>query len=384
MTALFINLKIDKQEKYELFKLTIADISDLFEESHVKIRGIFANECKDYIQNKLEGKINYYQELSETDWIVTSLEMLKQIKSRSVFIYVEDHRLVSLSQQLKKTLTEFDQYKLDYLCYSFFKSSKLGVENILPFGGMQRKSFDEFELNNKNISIIGKISPIYYTFSYTSLCSTKYFRALLVKENKCFKIYNRLINKIFKQLFRYPYYRAVFHRINNFFSLFSVKFCQFEPSSPFNLEKIWFETTPLLANDTSWKYGVLKQELYANYDDDNGSYGESLIKKGLYPLSFNCSILSTDRAVSNKIINRIVELRSGERFSLFYYSTKSRIYTPPIIYIKVKTGMVVLKQNNRQLCMREGDTKSIFSNKNAVLEAIKTAVIELKIFDEVF
>ena len=80
----------------------------------------------------------------------------------------------------------------------------------------------------------------------------------------------------------------------------------------------------------------------------------------------------------------MVELRSGQFFNLFYYSTKSRINTPPIIYIKVKTGMVVLKQNNRQLCMGEGDTKSIFSIKNAVLEAIKTAVIELKIFDEVF
>ena len=35
MPALFINLKIDDQEKFDFLKVTIADLTGLFEECHV-------------------------------------------------------------------------------------------------------------------------------------------------------------------------------------------------------------------------------------------------------------------------------------------------------------------------------------------------------------
>ena len=45
MTALFINLRIDKKEKFNLFKTTLTDIEYLFNECHIKIRGKYADDC---------------------------------------------------------------------------------------------------------------------------------------------------------------------------------------------------------------------------------------------------------------------------------------------------------------------------------------------------
>jgi hypothetical protein len=53
MPALLINIKIDLQEKFDLFKVTIADLTGLFEECHVKIRGIYSKECVEYIRGQL-------------------------------------------------------------------------------------------------------------------------------------------------------------------------------------------------------------------------------------------------------------------------------------------------------------------------------------------
>ena len=380
MPALFINLKIDDQEKFDLFKVTIADLTGLFEECHVKIRGIYSKKCVEYIQGQLGNEVNVYQELQESDWVAATLEMLGQVKSRSVFLYFEDHRLVASGIQLEKTLADFDRYNLDYLCCSFFKASQLDVKNLLPLGVTKRELFHEFDLTAQNVALIGKISPCYFTFSLVSLISVKYFREVLSIENKTFKIFNKPIASLISRLFPHPRQKAVFKIINHALSALSARLCLFPPSTPFNIENIWFESPSPIDGD--WKFGVPKQELFANHDDDNGAYGESLIKRGLYPFTAEANIRPED--VSGAFIKKTIELSQGQCFDLLYHSAVGRIRKPPIVFIKVESGRVLLKLAGSESLMVPGDLRSLYYNKGTVLVADEAAILELQIFDELF
>jgi hypothetical protein len=380
MPALFINLKIDHQEKFDFFKITIEDLTGLFEECHVKIRGIYSKQCVEYIQGQLGSDVNFYQELQESDWVAATLEMLGQVKSRSVFLYFEDHRLVANGLQLEKTLVDFDRYNLDYLCYSFFRASQLDIKNLLPLGVTKRELFHEFDLTAQNTALIGKISPGYYTFSLLSLSSVKYLREVLSAENKTFKIFNKPLTSLIARLFPYARHRAVLKIINHALSALSARLCSFPPSTPFNIEHMWFESPSPIDGD--WKLGVLKEELFANHDDDNGAYGESLIKRGLYPFTAEASIRPED--VSGAFIKKTIELSQGECFDLLYHSAVGRIRKPPIVLIRVESGSVLLKLAGSELLMVQGDLRSVYSNKGAVLVADEAAILELQIFDEAF
>lgn len=380
MPALLINLKIDVQEKFDFFKVTLADLSGLFEECHIKIRGTYSRECVEYANGQLGNGIHFYQELQESDWVAATLEMLSQVKSRSVFLYFEDHKLVASEQRLEQTLTEFDKCNLDYLCYSFFKASQLDINNLLPLGVTQRESFHEFTLNRKNLNLIGKLSPGYYTFSLVSLVSVNYFRELLLTENEKFKIFNRKIISLITRLFSYPRYREVLKKMNHTFSSVGARVCIYPPSSPFNLEKIWSEFAIL--NHDEWKYGILKQELFANYDDDNGAYGESLIKKGLYP--FCAQPLGTDGAGHLHSVVSQIALKEGESFDCTYYSHKGRISRAPQVEINVVCGKIIVLYQGVSFPLSSGDAKLFYSNLNPVIQCVESSDVQIKVFDDAF
>jgi len=380
MPALLINIKVDAQEKFELFKVTLADLAGIFEECHVKVRGMYSQECVKYAQAQLGNGIHLYQELQEKDWVAATLEMLSQVKSRSVFLYFEDHKLVANRQRLEQVLADFDESKLDYLCYSFFKASQLDVNNLLPLGVTQRVLFYEFALNNKNLNLIGKISPYYCTFSLLSLVSVEYFRKILTTENKKFKIFSRASTAVLALFFPYPRYRRVIKAMNDKLSWLSARICISEPSSPFNLEKIWFETDA--SNHDGWKFGILKQELFANYDDDNGAYGESLIKKGLYP--FDAHSFDIDEIKNLNSVALRIELSDGELFDCTYYSHNGRIRHAPKVQINVIRGGIEVQYQDGFFQLSSGEAKLFYSNMSPVIHCIEFAELEIKVFDEIF
>lgn len=380
MPALLINIKIDVKEKFEFFKATLADISGLFEECHVKIRGMYSQECVKYAQDHLGNGIHLYQEFQERDWVAATLEMLSQVESRSVFLYFEDHKLVASRQRLEQALIDFDECNLDYLCYSFFKASQLDVKNLLPLGVTQRESFHEFTLNGNNLSLIGKLSPAYYTFSLVSLVSVNCFREVLLTESAKYKIYNQKITSLIMRLFPYPRYRKVFNNLNRSFSSFDARVCIYPPSSPFNLEKIWFEHP--MPNHNSWKFGILKQELFANYDDDNGAYGESLIKKGLYPFDGHPLGINSS-ALFNNVSNR-VHLDEGAILDCTYYSHRARIKRAPQVEISVFKGEVVVLYQGASFAISDGERMLFYSNLGPVIQCVDSSEVQIKVFDEVF
>lgn len=380
MPALFVNLKIDSQEKFEFLKVTIGDLSGLFEECHVKIRGVYSRECVDFIRDRLGSSVRFYQELREDDWVAATLLMLQQIESRSVFLYFEDHKLVADRQQLKQTLADFDNFKLDHLCYSFFRASQLDVNNLLPLGATPRQNFHEFWLSIQNLGLIGKLSPGYYTFSLVSIVSVKYFKEILLAENKKFKIFGSKLTSIVTRLFSYPRYRAVVMKINRLLSLLDARLCIYPPSSPFNLEKIWFESS--VPVNAGWKLGVLTQELFANYDDDNGAYGESLIKRGLYP--FEPHSFNSDAVGSGSGVARHIKLGAGESFDCTYYSHIGRIRCAPRVQVSVVRGAATVQYCRESVSLSAGEIKLFYSNFGPMIRCVEACEVQLLVIDEAF
>ena len=380
MPALLINLKIELPEKFDLFKVTLSDVTGVFEECHIKIRGKYAKECVEYAKTKL-GKDTYlYQELQERDWIAATLEMLGKVRSRSVFIYFEDHKLIAGRERLEHILLDFDKYELDYLCYSFFRASQLDVKNLLPLGVVQRRLFDEFTLSTDNLNLIGKISPGCYTFSLVSLVSVSYLKALLLAENKKWKIFARKLTSLLALLFLYPRYRSTFNKINHAIASFDARLCINPPASPFNLERIWFEST--FSTDVGWQFGILNEELYANYDDDNGAYAESLIKRGLYPFDAHSFDMDGARSLNNVVRN--IVLHGGQSFDCTYYSHIGRIRCAPIVEINVIHGSIVVLYQGTSFSLASGVTRLFYSNLRPVIQAVDSSKVKLTIFDEIF
>jgi hypothetical protein len=379
MPALLMNVKIDEQQKLDLFKGTLTDLYGLFEECHVKVRGKYSQECLDYARSQLGSGVHVYQGLQEHDWVNATLEILSHVKARSVFLYIEDHKLVASRARLEQTLADFDDRDLDYLCYSFFKASRLDVNNLLPLGVVRGESFHEFDLTAQNLSLVGKISPHYFTFSLLSVLSVEYFRELLVSENKRSKIFSGKAVRVLARIFHSPFHRRVFNKMNGVLSPFGVRLCKYPVSSPFNLEKVWFET-PL--SHRVRKFGVLTRELFANCDDDNGAYGESLIKKGRYPFDMDCSEADPHERLHS--IEFYVALNRGESFDSTYYSHNDLIRSAPRVECEVTRGEVTVLYQGRSVQLAAGEAGLFYSNMGPVIKSTQQTELKIRVFDERF
>jgi len=382
MTALLINLKIDQKEKFDFFKVTLKDIESLFNECHIKIRGKLKNECVVFSKELLSGRAIFYQELQEVDWVAATLMMTENIKSRSIFHYLEDHRLISPMNDLGEVLKEFEKYQLDYLCYSFFKASHLDINNLLPLNPKQSQNFSRFTLDKNNSKLIRKISPRYCNFSLASICSLDYFKKLLHDENKKFKIYLRKLSSLLTIIFRFPKYRIIINYINFLLSYINSRLCLHPADSPFNMERLILEKNFNKINSSKNKYefGILKKELFANFDDDNNAYGESLIKKGLYPLNIEEELKVTNQ----NYINFSIKLKVREVYDCTYYSQIHRIRDLPKIFIKVNYGKLLIKYNGKNIKLIEGSNQGFYTNLSPIINCLEDSEVQVSVYDECF
>ena len=82
------------------------------------------------------------------------------------------------------------------MTYSFFKASKLNVNNILPLNPIQRSLINYFNIDNDKLKLIGKISPNYYYVSLIGIYSRNYIFDILDRENFKYKINIPLLSKL--------------------------------------------------------------------------------------------------------------------------------------------------------------------------------------------
>ena len=377
MPALLINVKIDRAEVFDLFKVTLSEISNIFDERHIKIRGVFAKDCIEHAKQLFGSEVQFYQELQETDWVEATLEILNQVKSRSIFFYLEDHRLVAPLTQFASVLKEFDDCQMDYLCYSFFRASCLDTKNILPLNPTQHLNFHAFEVNEGSARLIGKISKKYFIFSMASIVSVEYFRAVLEVEHKKIKIHQKQSVSLLSILFPYPKYRKILNRLNILLSKLNIRLCIYPSNSPHNIEKAWYEYS---ASQRPWIFGVLDQELLANFDDDNGQYGESLIKRGRYPFE-SCAKPPVD-GVASVSYEKILSV--GEKFDCTYHSQTFRIRIPPQVGIEVLYGELNITYGSMFETLSGGSIKFFYTNLSPIVEAKQNSKMKITIYDTDF
>ncbi|MBU4011197.1 MAG: hypothetical protein KJ882_10580, partial [Proteobacteria bacterium] len=315
----------------------------------------------------------------EDDWVDATLNMLGNIKSRSIFIYFEDHKLVSTRDHLESVLIDFDKQGLDYLCYSWFKASALGTENLLPLNPERGVTLHVFDYSKAQNALIGKISPGYYPFSLVSISSVDYLKSIMTSCNTRFKFYSKTATALLSRLYPYPGNRRVAKVINSLVSNCGICFCLYPPDSPFNIEKSWLDMDCF---QRSWKFGILAAELYANFDDDNGPYGESLIKRGLYP--FQPRLEQTHDAKKTPQISFRVRLRNDEMYDCTYFSHRGRISRAPVVHILVENGKVLVTCQSLETILEHGSGEYFYTNKSLVVHSLGDSIITLRIFDECF
>jgi hypothetical protein len=382
MPALLINIKIDEEEKFNLFKVTLNDLSGLFSECHIKFRGAYSHKCLEVAKILLDKSksLKFYQDLQEDDWVDATLSMLGNVKSRSLFLYFEDHKLVSTRSHLESVLIDFDKQNLDYLCYSWFQASALGIENLLPLNPEKGTMLHVIKYSKTEKALIGKISPGYYTFSLVNICSVEYLKSIITSCNMRFKFYNKTITALLSRLYPYPGYRRVAHVVNSLVNKFGIYLCLYPPASPFNLEKIWFEMECFFHRP--WRFGILVMELFANFDDDNGPYKESLVKRGLYP--FQTRVEQSLDLKQMPQINFRVHLKDGELYDCTYFSHRGRINNPPVVHILVEAGKVIVTCQSLETTLENSSGMYFYTNKSPVVRSLGNSIITLGVFDECF
>jgi hypothetical protein len=194
-----------------------------------------------------------------------------------------------------------------------------------------------------------------------------------------FKIYSKTVTALLSRLYPYPGYRKVAHAMNRFVKKFGICYCLHPPASPFNIEKNWYEIDCF---PRPWRLGVLAKELYANFDDDNGPYKESLIKRGRYPFLTRVE----QRYYSKEMpqINFRVRLRDGDVYDCTYFSHKGRIRKPPVVHVLVETGKVLVTCQFSETTLENGSGEYFYSNKSPLVRSLGDSTITLGIFDECF
>jgi hypothetical protein len=381
MPALLINIRIEDEEKFDLFKVTLGDLRGLFSECHIKFRGAYRDKCLEFAKKLLgtSESLSIYQDLQEDDWVDATLNMLGRVKGRSVFLYFEDHKLVSTRSHLESVLKDFDKQILDYLCYSWFQASDLGIENLLPLNPGRGSLLHVVKYSKAHNDLIGKISPRYCALSLISICSVEYLKCIMTSCNMRVKYYNEPITRLLTRLYPFPRYRLVAHAINRLVNKCGIYFCLHPPDSPFNLEKSWFEMNCF---QRSWQFGILAAELFANFDDDNGSYRESIVKRGIYPFQPRAE----QRHGSKKVpqINFCVSLEDKEEYDCTYFSHRGRIRIPPIVHIVVASGKVIVACQESETTLEKGASDYFYSNKSPVVYSLGKSIITLEIYDEAF
>jgi len=377
MTALLVNVRIDSEEKYSFFQKTFSDIYDLFDEVHVKIRGSFSMPCQDFIKNLKVVNLKMYQHLKGDDWFSDTSSMVFCIESDVIFNYVEDHILLNSRDNLSALLKEFLAQKVDFMPYSFYRASKLSENNLLPLIPCTFNFFHVIDLDNKGIQILGKISPNYFIISLLGIFSKKYLEVGFATRNFKLKIYSRYLTSAIKRFF--PARHQLFlKKINSVLRIFNARIFLTSYASPHDLERKWDD----VGQDQRLRIAIPKEEYFANYDDDNGAPGESLIKRALYPFSIFLDDFDESIEGLRPIFFR-KKMDAGSTWLCRYFPEISRIECTPTILVNVLSGLIKIEAQNDCLIKQAGETIAFHSNYAVSVTATRESEFEVFIYDPV-
>jgi hypothetical protein len=359
ITAL-CNIYIDSELKFELFKRTFPQIYDVSDNWLINIRGRYREEVFKYIKanfSAVKKNCIFFNDLNDKDWIKSTEKMLKCSRYDYVYIFLEDHFLLKSIGEFKSAIREMISLKIEYFQYSFFNIG-LSVGSVEVLYPDNSNYFLAFQFSEKNTKLLQENNSNFYPYSLASVCTKKYFNKILEIENKFLIRVPRILQTIMENvLLFYPRNRKFWFIVNKFVAKIGLRFVIYPPQTPFNLEKSLFDFDLRL---TPLHVGLLKEEFFANWDDDNKLSNSSLIKRGLYP-----SFLKAKNYVNVKVdldCGRNFILGAGESRSSQYCPDIPRVRSLPMKYISIKKGSLTISGAQESYVLNAGASLWVHAN----------------------
>lgn len=367
MVTAVCNVYINSDHKFEKFRETFPSVYDVSDNWLIYIRGKFSPEVNQFIKklHDHEKRCTFFIGLYDNDWAKSTRHMLQQSRYDYVYIFLEDHFLLPPLTHFKSVLTDMIDHSLDYFSYSFFNLG-LGNYSVGFLHPEETPHFQIFTYDTSKEPYFKKWHPDWYPFSLVAVSSKQYFEKLLAIESlRVLRVPYKLqaaLEMLFG--FRAPRNRHFWWRCNRWLKYVGIRLTIYSPATPFNLEKSLYDCNNELL---PLKVGILKQELFANWDDDNGVTNSSLIKRGLYPKQFLCPHRAPNQGKGDALT-----LVKGDKKEYRHFASLSRCPIP-IKTIKVTKGVLKIVGREETYTVKTGETITFYANIPHTLEAIETA-----------
>lgn len=252
--TIFGNIYINDKLKLEMLKISCNSFCNANIEKWVlNIRGTYKKQAKDFLINNVKQKIFFFDLDSNEGWFHDSRIMSKEINSKYVFNWIEDHVNLQNNEFFNNVINELNKVDAEYLMYSnfFFGDQLKSFKRLNPYEtdnlvycfydlDSHQKRIKEIDYTKPKDDKIGRIrtktSASKYIISMPSILKTNLFNNVLSNNDLIFK--------------RWPI------------------------KTPFDFEK--------RECDISWlpiKVAYVKKEFFATIDDNHGFKGYSLIER---------------------------------------------------------------------------------------------------------
>jgi mannose-6-phosphate isomerase-like protein (cupin superfamily) len=366
--SIFANVRVDDERRFQHLRDSFDSIKDISDDWLINVRGLLRKEVISFLRANLSGRMTLFEKLDEDKWFRNSAQMVEKAKHEYVMHWIEDHiNLVSLDNY-QHIVGEMSREAVDYLCYSgwFFGEYR---KNFEVSGLQEHKYIDSILLTKELWKQQVKKGYNRYLISSMGIFRKNFLLKRLRAEFIKFPI--SFTNNLFRLMVILNKMGIKFHQRQTFDALnrvLPVKLTKFVVG-PFDLEKSSYRWDVL-----PFKMGLSKFELCACIDDDIGSSGYQLIKRGLYPINFDLKVihshfggqLSDERkeSLENNDYYSITRhyLKVGEIFSEIVYPNINRIDVLPVMTIVNLQGELSVIVNEKKVLLKSGDLVTIFSN----------------------
>ena len=362
MWTVLCNIYIDTEEKYILFKKNFTDLYLISNNWLVYIRGSYQIELYSFIRKMDENKnVKLFYGLNNNSWGTSTKEIIKYSKYEYLFIFIEDHFLQVDIKKLNLIFNEAITNNIDILPYSFFKCDiDYNTLEVIPNLLSENLIIFHFVKDYKNNKLFTNFFPV----SLLSFIKKSLFNKLLNNETDLIQIQipSFFIILIEKLGIKSTTYRKILFKINILIKSLKFRFVIFTPSSPFNIEKSVFEI------QNSIKIGIVNEELFASFDDDNGRACSSLIKRGLYPSD---GLISINEPLTDYDITKFKEfnLLKGSIVNQQYYEFNARQTCLYKRIIFIVNGNVTIYNEKINITLNSNQNVILYANHNIKLIA---------------
>ncbi|MFZ1720666.1 MAG: hypothetical protein WAU28_05000 [Candidatus Moraniibacteriota bacterium] len=376
MVTVVCNIFINSDFKFELFKQTFPRVYGVSDNWLINIRGKYSREVLTYIHETFgdSGKnCIFFSELYNNNWAKSTRKMLESSRYDYIYVFLEDHFLLKPIDHFKDVIQDMIDSKIEYFAYSFFDIG-LSMKSAEGLGSDYSRHFYSFHLSEDRLWYLKKANKNFYPYSLASVCTKEYFKKILSVENKFLVWVPLFVQTIMDNIiFFYPRNRKFWSMINRLFIPCGVRFGIYTPASPFNLERSLFDIEERFL---PIRVGGLKEELFANWDDDNGRSNSSLVKRGLYPMTLQAR---GDAKGYFKIVEKECFIERGEVEEGRFCPEIGRVSDIPLKRLVVKSGRMRVFSEKESYESREGEDLLIYASVPHRIEALEDVVFLVEV-----